>query len=76
MTKILYVVTNRPSDYPDFEYVARKWIDNVPTGEAVLVIDDKMLGMLRQRFSQLGFVVQPRHEKDDPVIVETWVIDA
>lgn len=61
-------VYDKPDDYPD-KYVARLWDIDIPT-RIIMLADD--ITALRERKPQETETI-PRDEKDDEVIVETWV---
>jgi hypothetical protein len=65
----IWVIYDHPKDVPDF-YVARRWENDRPTGEAYF---DRDIEALRSLFRKLGFVCLKRAENDDPVIMETWL---
>lgn len=70
----MWVVTKKPSDLPQYKYVARKNL----IGVGVIIKTDKYLTgdsleAVRQLMRNKGLTVLPRDEHDDPVIVETWV---
>jgi len=64
----LIAIYDHPSDYPD-KFVARIWDVDIPTRYAVL----------RDDLESIREVIPPwmvrfvRSDKDDPVIVETWL---
>jgi len=62
-------IYDHPSDYPD-TWVARRWVNDKPTGELMVSAD---LDALRRHFARLGLVRLDRNPADDPVIVETWL---
>ena len=64
----VWVVYNSPKEYPGL-YVARKWVNNVPTSEH---ISAESLDEIRKKIPQ-GLMRVPRTTQDDPVIVETWI---
>jgi len=71
-TLSIWTVYERPQDYPD-RCVARRWLATTPVPsptDDVLLADD--LAGLRQQMPA-GLVRMPRHQDDDPVILETWM---
>lgn len=64
----IWTVYEHPRDLPDW-FVARLWISDQPT---TTVIKAKTLDELRALLPQ-GMSMMPRHELDDPCIVETWL---
>jgi len=69
----MYVVTKKPTDYPDFEYVARYWWNNKPTADAVLMKDDIALTRFRNNLLLSHWGRITRVEGDEPGIIETWM---
>lgn len=71
----MWTIYDHPTDYPD-EYVARRWIVMSGggfhgTGE---VLRERSLAQLRDIMrGAFHLTCIPRHEVDDPVIVETWL---
>jgi hypothetical protein len=63
----IWVIYNSPTDYPG-QFVARKWLNNTPTGE---ILRDASLDGLRIRLPK-GLSRLERYPKDEPQIVETW----
>jgi len=69
----MWTVYDHPADYPDY-FVARKWIINrnhaepQPTDEVIVNAD---LNVLRGHKPPWLYSM-PRHQNDDPCIVETW----
>ena len=64
----LWVIYKHPKDYPDF-FVARKWIVDTPTSEALFA---KSLNKLREQLPK-HLIRLERTTFDDPVIVEVWM---
>lgn len=65
-------VYDHPTDYPD-QYVARKFIGETPTELSFADADlEKVRDWARTRFPYEAERF-PRHETDDPVIMETWI---
>ena len=70
---VMWTVYNRPTDYPE-HCVARRW--EIGEGEATptwLVIVAPDLATLRAHLGNMGLYCLPRHESDEPQIVETWL---
>ncbi|WP_298150965.1 hypothetical protein [Flavobacterium sp.] len=64
----IWVIYDSPIDLPD-RFVARKWLQNIPTSE---LLQAKTLESLREKLP-LGLVRLPRDAQDDPKIVESWI---
>jgi len=64
----LWVIYKHPKDYPD-KYVARKWILDEPTSEAVFAntLEEARLAIPK------GLIRMERNNQDDPCIVEIWL---
>lgn len=69
----MYVVTKKPSDYPDYEYVARYWWNNKPTSDAILMKDEAGLEAFRNNMRLNSWGRITRDNTDDPAILETWI---
>ncbi len=68
-TKIpLICIYDHPKDYPD-KYVARLWDCNIPTH---IMASADTLQDIRAKIPE-GMVRLERDQRDDPVIVETWI---
>ena len=69
----MFVITDHPTDWPDF-YVARLHL-TLPDGDQLLpfVIMDRSLERLQTTMEALGLVKLMRDPADDPVILETWI---
>ena len=68
----IIVVYKNPKDYPD-AYVARVWeaARNLPTNT---FIKRKTLQEIRRDIRKAGFTTRfARQQKDDPVIMESWI---
>lgn len=69
----MWVVYDHPKDFPD-QYVARQHVvgiaGNRPTGRTM---GSDRLERVRAALENLGLVCIARSEKDDPVIIETWL---
>lgn len=69
----LWVVYDHPSDFPD-RYIARQRTVGIagdqPTDRVMVSLS---LDSIRTALANLGLVCIPRHETDDPVIVEVWL---
>jgi uncharacterized protein YbaR (Trm112 family) len=70
---LLYVIYDRPLDFPDGYVIRRHRRENgttVPTGEVYTAesIDD-----IRHEMARCGLIRLPRHPDDDPVILEVWL---
>lgn len=66
----IWVIYNRPADYPD-SFVVRVWRGEVPEPEVGLY---PTLELARLMVDQDGASIRlPRHHTDDPVIVESWI---
>lgn len=75
-----FVIYRRASDYPQFEYVCRKWAiyrdipapvpDPQLTGAAH---DDAGLDLMRLGLEFRGLTRLPRDPNDDPAILEIWI---
>lgn len=65
---ILYVVYEKPTDYPDL-YVIRKFISDIPDEIVGL---GETLEKVRQYLPK-GVVNIGRNDEDDPVIIEVWI---
>jgi len=67
----MWVVTARPSDFPD-NFVARLWLSlPQPAVSTVAIVADR-LGDLRAALPP-GLCRLARAPADDPVIVEVWI---
>lgn len=70
---IMWTIYDHPSDYPNV-YVAREWCilpsGHQPTGN---VIRCAVLEPLREQMRNAGRICLDRDERDDPVIVESWI---
>lgn len=64
----LWVIYDRPTDMPN-AFVARKWLNDVPTHE---VLQAGTLDGLRSLLPR-GLHLLPRDPADDPKIVEVWI---
>lgn len=66
------VIYDHPKDFPD-SYIGRVWEFKVsrPTNVA---ISDTNLDAIREQLRMAGFTPFPRHPKDDPSIVEVWLL--
>lgn len=64
----MWVVYDSPVDLPG-RFVARKWINEMPTSE---LLQAKTLTELRVKLPG-GLWRLNRDESDDPIIVETWM---
>lgn len=72
----LWTVTHRPSDLPGVEYAARAWIIPTAIGEPGGATDELVTAPTLAELRALlpaGLTRIPRHELDDPVIVEVWL---
>jgi hypothetical protein len=70
---IMWVIYDKPKDYPD-GFVARPWAirRGVPAPAPLdHTITAPTLGLIRRRFPP-GLYRMPSAPVDDPVIVETW----
>lgn len=69
----LYVVYEKPKDYPDF-FVVRGWTirHNGLIADPRPIAFEKTLDEARKRIPEGMYRVEPS-ENDDPVIVETWI---
>jgi hypothetical protein len=66
----IWTVYDHPRDYPHC-YVARQFIGEKPTSSIIVSAD---LEMLREMLLvQMGLTRLERDERDDPVILETWL---
>jgi len=68
----MFVVTDHPSDQPDF-FVARLYLtlpENTPTTFTIMHPD---LEHLQDALEALGLTKLMRDPADDPVIVEVWL---
>lgn len=69
----IWTIYKSPRDAPGL-YVARRHIAHAgataATDEAYTAND---IEPLRAMFREQGLVLIPRHESDDPVIVESWI---
>lgn len=69
---VLWTVYDRPADYPS-SAVARRWIvDAAGLSYTDAIVVAPTVDLVRALIPA-GMVAIPRHEKDDPVIVETWL---
>lgn len=69
----IWTIYERPSDYPD-RYIARKFIldrSKHRATESVIISTD--IEELRTHFRRLRLVCLSRGEKDDKVILESWI---
>lgn len=71
-----WVVTAKPSDYPD-SYVARLWTLDMWNGlqpqPTEIIIVEPDLEAVRAKLRAKGLTPFIRSVGDDPVIVETWL---
>jgi hypothetical protein len=65
----LYVVYDRPKDFPD-KWVVRKFLYDKPTDEHWTYVH---LNAARAPMIARGLVRIPANPTDDPVILETWM---
>lgn len=72
-TMDMWVVYDRPSDYPDY-ILARRWkiSANGPTATQEIITFDT-LGACRDAFQGAGYVRLGRSAIDDETIIETWL---
>lgn len=67
----MWVITERPTDYPD-DYVARLHM-SLPVPVATRVMLRRPTLEAVRRALPYGLVKLDRHEMDDPKIVEVWL---
>ena len=68
----IWTIYDHPLDLPDY-FVARKWLCSPHGPEATdEVLMDTDLNRLRAKLPPMLYCM-PRKEKDDPVIIETWI---
>ena len=70
---VMWTVYDHPTDHPG-GFIARR--HDVGKGGKPIVTDHVITGGLeniRTLFKQAGLTVIPRHQQDDPVIVECWL---
>lgn len=63
----MIVIYNKPKNYPE-HYIARLWDGNKPTNYTII---RDSLDSIRAAIPPMNRI--SRSEKDDPVIVETWI---
>lgn len=75
LKKKIYVVYDRPLDAPDYYVVRRHLITiegSIPDPDPFVAFSND-LAFLRHALLSAGFSLLPRHQDDDPVIIETWL---
>ena len=70
---VMWTVYEKPSDYPDTCVARRHDVGKGGKPLATSHIITGSLASLRTLFLSAGLTAIPRHQKDDPVIVEVWL---
>ena len=71
----IYVVYNKPKDFPD-EYVVRRWVvnsDGTGMPNRNIMLKSRNIDAIRDSLNAVGLHRIQRFVNDDPVILETWV---
>lgn len=72
-TSFAWAVYDHPTDYPEF-YVARRWL--LRSGKVLrtdMILKEEDVEVLRYKLLEQGLTKFPRHEQDDPKIMEIWL---
>lgn len=70
----MWVVYDRPSDYPE-AVVLRLWetLPEPTATEHAIPLEPERLAEMREALADAGYIKLLRTEEDDPAIMETWL---